>query len=43
VKEIDIAEDGRLQDSFGSGFFDESDNLVMNLLNQKIEKDESHS
>ena len=43
VKEIDIAEDGRLQDSFGNGFFDEADNLVMNLLNQKIQKDESNS
>ena len=43
VKVIDIAEDGRLQDSFGNGFFDEADNLVMNLLNQKIQKDESNS
>ena len=32
VKTIGISEDGRLMDSFGSGFFDEADNLALNLL-----------
>ena len=32
VKNIEIREDGILRDSFGSGFFDEADNLAMDLL-----------
>ena len=32
VREIGIAEDGRLTAAFGSGFFDEADSLAMNLL-----------
>ena len=43
LKEIEIGEDGRLTDSFGTGFFDEADNLVINLLNQKIAKDGGNS
>ncbi len=32
VREIGIAEDGRLTSAFGPGFFDEADSLAMNLL-----------
>ncbi len=32
VKNIEIREDGILRDSFGPGFFDEADNLAMDLL-----------
>ena len=32
VREIGIAEDGRLTSCFGPGFFDEADSLAMNLL-----------
>ncbi|MDL2304200.1 DUF3696 domain-containing protein [Bacteroides sp. OttesenSCG-928-D19] len=35
IKKITIKEDGRLNDSFGSGFFDEADNLAMDLLTIK--------
>ena len=35
VLKIDIKEDGRLSDSFGTGFFDEADNLAMDLLTLK--------
>jgi len=35
VKKIKINEDGRLNDPFGSGFFDEADNLAMDLLKLK--------
>ena len=35
VREIGIAEDGRLTSSFGPGFFDEADSLAMNLLKIK--------
>lgn len=35
VREISIKEDGRLAESFGAGFFDEADNLAMNLLKIK--------
>ncbi len=33
VKKIEILEDGSLSDDFGSGFFDEADNLSINLFN----------
>ena len=32
INTINILSDGRLSDSFGKGFFDEADNLAMNLL-----------
>ena len=32
VKRIDIEKDGRLTDEFGSGFFDEADNLAIDLF-----------
>ena len=32
VRRIDINEDGCLKEAFGEGFFDEADNLAMNLL-----------
>ncbi len=32
IRQIEIAEDGRLQEPFGPGFFDEADSLAMNLL-----------
>ena len=35
VREIGIAQDGRLTDKFGPGFFDEADSLAMNLLKIK--------
>ena len=35
VREIGVAEDGRLIDKFGPGFFDEADSLAMNLLKIK--------
>ena len=35
VREIGIAEDGRLTSAFGPGFFDEADSLAMNLLKIK--------
>lgn len=35
VKNIPIRPDGTLQDSFGQGFFDEADNLAMDLLTIK--------
>jgi predicted ATP-dependent endonuclease of OLD family len=33
VKKIEILEDGSLSDDFGTGFFDEADNLAINLFN----------
>lgn len=39
LKQIIIKEDGRLSDSFGTGFFDEADRLSMNLLSIKVDKD----
>ncbi len=38
VKQIAIKEDGRLANAFGSGFFDEADNLAMDLLTFKVSK-----
>lgn len=35
VKQINVKGDGRLTDSFGSGFFDEADNAAMELLTLK--------
>lgn len=35
VLKINIREDGRLNEPFGSGFFDEADNLAMDLLTLK--------
>lgn len=35
VKTIGISDDGRLEDSFGSGFYDEADNLALDLLTPK--------
>ena len=35
VRDIGIAEDGRLTSAFGPGFFDEADSLAMNLLKIK--------
>jgi len=35
VHNIKIKEDGRLSEAFGSGFFDEADNLAMDLLSIK--------
>lgn len=35
VKSIEIREDGTLRDAFGPGFFDEADNLAMDLLTIK--------
>ena len=41
IKEIKIDRDGRLNDSFGKGFFDEADRLSMSLLDIKVKKDEN--
>ena len=38
VKRIGICEDGRLDSSFGAGFFDEADNLAMDLLKVKMKQ-----
>lgn len=35
-RKIEIMEDGRLSDSFGTGFFDEADNRAMDLLHLKV-------
>ena len=35
VKSISVKSDGRLTDSFGTGFFDEADNAAMELLTLK--------
>ena len=32
VRQIEVADDGRLKEPFGPGFFDEADSLAMNLL-----------
>jgi len=34
-RKIDILEDGRLSDSFGSGFYDEADTLALDLFRKK--------
>lgn len=38
VKKIEIQEDGSLSSDFGSGFFDEADNLAISLFNLKNQK-----
>ena len=38
VKKIEILEDGSLSDDFGPGFFDEADNLAINLFNLQNRK-----
>ncbi len=38
VSRIDIQEDGSLSSDFGPGFFDEADNLAINLFNFKMNK-----
>ena len=38
VKKIEILEDGSLSDDFGAGFFDEADNLAINLFNLQNRK-----
>lgn len=38
VKHLPIKEDGNLADSFGSGFFDEADNLSVELMSLKMDK-----
>ncbi|MFN3850858.1 MAG: DUF3696 domain-containing protein [Spirosomataceae bacterium] len=38
VKKIEILEDGSLSDDFGTGFFDEADNLAINLFNLQNRK-----
>ena len=38
VKHLPIKEDGNLADSFGPGFFDEADNLSVELMSLKMEK-----
>ncbi len=40
VKMIEVNPDGRLNDSFGEGFFDEADRLSMSLLDIKVKNDE---
>ena len=40
IKEIGVQSDGRLDDSFGEGFYDEADRLSMSLLNIKVNNDE---
>lgn len=40
LKKIEIEEDGRLSDTFGSGFFDEADNLAMQLLTLKVQNND---
>ena len=38
VKHISINEDGSLSDSFGTGFYDEADNLSVELMSLKMRK-----
>lgn len=38
IKRINLRSDGRLEDSFGKGFFDEADRQVDELLNRKVER-----
>ena len=38
VKHLPIKEDGNLAESFGTGFFDEADNLSVELMSLKIDK-----
>lgn len=37
-RKIDILEDGRLSEPFGTGFFDEADNLAMDLMKFKVRR-----
>lgn len=37
VKKLELKEDGRLASQFGPGFFDEADNLAMDLLSIKMQ------
>ena len=37
-KQIEVQEDGRLKESFGSGFFDEADKLAVELIMFKAQK-----
>ena len=38
IKRINLRSDGRLEESFGKGFFDEADRQVDELLNRKVER-----
>ena len=38
VKKLELKEDGRLASQFGPGFFDEADNLAMDLLSMKMQR-----
>lgn len=38
IKRINIQSDGRLEDSFGKGFFDEADRQVEELVNRKVKR-----
>jgi len=38
IKRINLRNDGRLEDSFGKGFFDEADRQVAELVNRKVER-----
>lgn len=38
VKKLELKEDGRLASQFGRGFFDEADNLAMDLLSIKMQR-----
>lgn len=38
VKKLELKEDGRFASQFGPGFFDEADNLAMDLLSIKMQK-----
>lgn len=38
VKKLELKEDGRLASQFGPGFFDEADNLAMDLLSIKMQR-----
>ena len=38
VKKLELKEDGRLASQFGPGFFDEADNLAMDLLSIKMRR-----
>lgn len=38
IKRINVKDDGRLEDAFGKGFFDEADRQVEELLNRKVQR-----
>lgn len=38
VKKLELGEDGRFASQFGPGFFDEADNLAMDLLSTKMQR-----